>query len=396
MGLPLVVATAAALLGLVAASAGCRPDGPACPTAPDEGVLLQLQREQGGIKTAASAASSWRQADGRIPVWIWWDYDPKAAPGWGLPAYQEALVNSWKRFAPSDLFAIHYINHSNILEFLPDFPEETKRMYVEAKTDVIRTGLLASHGGVYFDADFLLARPLKEVTDKLEEVDFVTYSGGGQSCQKHGTFSSNFMAARKGNTFSTAWYEKQKKDVKQRCEPGDIFYQPVCCYTPEGAERECHIPWGRLGEGNGRRILRDLLKIPQDPKDRGTIGWSRQTAEDAQVSFHCFSEDEDKSGFAPFESEGLWGTLAGQSMTEEPLSTWNCEASGEDLSCTRPDGWVHHAKNFFCRHAYHFFTKGSSPQMKNQQYLGLKQKPWVMAKLLRKIEGDEERNCVGV
>lgn len=405
MFLPMRAVAAAALLGLATASAGCGLGGPACSTEElDESVLLQLR----SAEQDRSSTTSYTQADGRIPVWVWWDYNPDAKPGYGLPLYQEALTNSWNRFAPSDLYEIHYVNHSNILEFLPDFPEETKRVYVEAITDMIRTGLLAVHGGVYFDADFLLARPLKDITDKLKEVDFVTYCGEGQSCKLHGTFSSNFMAARKGNPFSTAWYEKQKKDLKQWCKPGKpgqtdeeaVFYQPVCCYTPEGAERECHIPWGRLGEGNGKRILRDLLKLPQEADDEAVLrrggedGWKRQTAEDASITFHCFSEDDDNAGFAPFPADAMWASIVDPSAKEESLSGWSCEyTGGEDLTCIQPNGQRTPKKNFFCRHAYHLFTKAASRMMKSQQYSDLKQKPYAIAKLLRKLEGDEERNC---
>lgn len=391
MPLPRAAAGAAALLAAAAVTAA----GPGA--AGDEFVLLQLKAaagstDTGGTSSTGSATGAFSQADGRIPVWIWWDYNPNAAPGWGLPAYQEALISSWKRFAPSDLFELHYVNHTNILDFLPDFPVEAKRMYVEAKTDVIRSGLLAKHGGVYFDADFLLARPLREITDKLNEVDFVTYSNYGQSCTKEGTFSSNFMAARKGNIFSETWYDKQKRDLAQRCTPGEIFHQPTCCYTPEGEERECHVPWGHLGEGNGQRILRDLLKIPINPEDpRGP--WTRQTPEDATISFHCFSEDEDSAGFAPFEADGMWGTLTDEAEPETHLSEMRCQSSGEDLTCAQGSGGKQHRKNFFCRHAYHLFTKANSPEMKNQPYPSFKQKPLVMAKILRKLEGDEERHC---
>ena len=48
--------------------------------------------------------------------------------------------------------------------------------YAVATSDVARMGLLAEHGGLYMDADFLVARPLAPLARMLENHDVVSYA----------------------------------------------------------------------------------------------------------------------------------------------------------------------------------------------------------------------------
>lgn len=35
--------------------------------------------------------------------------------------------------------------------------------------------------------------------------------------------------------------------------------QGVCCFTPDGQPRKCHIPWGGIGERTSHPVLKDLM-----------------------------------------------------------------------------------------------------------------------------------------
>merc|ERR1719282_153581 len=112
------------------------------------------------------------------------------------------------------------------------------------------------------DSDVLLTRNLTFITDHLQHADMVSYANSGQNCSK-GTFSSNVMAGRKGNALHRAWYEEAKRQLSQRCklpqkEDGKPAQQ-VCCYTPSGMERTCHVNWGGVGERIGHPQMKILL-----------------------------------------------------------------------------------------------------------------------------------------
>ena len=97
-------------------------------------------------------------ATSRIPVWVWYEY-PDNFP----PRYIRLNLQALQRNAPATHFNIIYVNHSTIGSHVPDLPDAFWRLPTRvAFSDAGRLGLLATHGGIYVDADFLV------LGDKLE------------------------------------------------------------------------------------------------------------------------------------------------------------------------------------------------------------------------------------
>lgn len=96
------------------------------------------------------------------------------------------LFTNFFTFTPHDTSVHPYqVTPDKIKSLVPDMPEEFDRMpYAAATSDLIRTALIALHGGVYLDTDFLVQHPLSEFTNELEHADFVSYESHGQDCQK--------------------------------------------------------------------------------------------------------------------------------------------------------------------------------------------------------------------
>jgi hypothetical protein len=69
------------------------------------------------------------------------------------------------------------------------------------------------------------------------------YGITGQSCDAKGGWSSNFIAARKGNRLSVAAWQAVKDKLKQRCvpDPDNKNRLPVCCYDPDGVSAFCCV-----------------------------------------------------------------------------------------------------------------------------------------------------------
>mmetsp|Transcript_98289 Transcript_98289/g.273390 ORF Transcript_98289/g.273390 Transcript_98289/m.273390 type:complete len:347 (-) Transcript_98289:155-1195(-) len=279
---------------VVATTADC--EGDCCEAAGSSGAAVPLHVVSLVQHTLKTSQPNALIGKGKLPVWVWWDY-PAGHTTSGLV---RAAMASWKAHAPDERFEFRFVNTSNVERWLPNAPEEFKRLpYPAAASDFVRAGLLAEHGGLYLDTDILLRVDLEQLLQKLNDgsVDIVTYENSGQSCEG-GSFSSNFLAGRKGNALSKAWYEEASRQLKTSC-PLEQWQdmdsrQGVCCYTPSGAPRTCHIPWGGLGERIGHRTLRAVLAA------QGQNGFK---------GLHCFRERLGE-GFGACESECLWEDMA--------------------------------------------------------------------------------------
>ena len=197
-------------------------------------------------------------------IWSFWDY---ARPEDVSPT-TELNLRTWRRHLPG--WRIVRVNHTNIENFIPDLPAEFFRMpYPAVKSDIARAGLLFHHGGLYMDTDFIVFSGVKDTLRELETNDVVTYGNTGQvgtRCRLGNSagsapFASNFMATRKGNAFSEAWWLNMKGAMRRVCRSGryNASVEQVCCHgddvdttttstgTVGGKEPPlCHIPWGRL------------------------------------------------------------------------------------------------------------------------------------------------------
>ena len=197
-------------------------------------------------------------------IWTFWDY---ARPEDVSPT-TELNLRTWRRHLPG--WRIVRVNHTNIENFIPDLPGEFFRMpYPAVKSDIARAGLLFHHGGLYMDTDFIVFSGVKDTLRELETNDVVTYGNKGQvgtRCRLGNSagsapFASNFMATRKGNAFSEAWWLNMKGAMRRVCRSGryNASVEQVCCHgddvdtttsstsTVGGKDPPlCHIPWGRL------------------------------------------------------------------------------------------------------------------------------------------------------
>ncbi|CAK9046258.1 C3H1-type domain-containing protein [Durusdinium trenchii] len=208
-------------------------------------------------------------------IFTLWEY--KSGP----PMSVTLNVEGWRRHSKGRCGEPVLINDDNVLTYLPDMPVEYFRMpYSQAKSDIIRYGLLFHHGGMYMDTDFLVVKDLDEILDLTQSYDLVSYiddsSGSLEkgACSKH--FSSNFMASRKGSTFMKAVWEKQKQLMVTHCPLSEREMEKVCCF--DNSRVECHIPWAGIGEGVSHGVFEEL------------------DSDGVAIKSYCFADDR---GFTP-------------------------------------------------------------------------------------------------
>lgn len=204
--------------------------------------------------TPEPTAEIQEEADGGCKIFTLWEY--KAGP----PLSVAINVEGWRRHSGGRCAPV-LINDENVLTYLPDMPKEYFRMpYSQAKSDIIRYGLLYHHGGIYMDTDFLVVKDLDEILTLIRSFDLVSYvdEGGGSlekgACSRH--FSSNFMASRKGSSFMKAVWEKQKHHMVTHCPLSERELEKVCCF--DSVNVDCHIPWAGIGEGVSHKVFDEL------------------------------------------------------------------------------------------------------------------------------------------
>eukprot|EP00035_Acanthoeca_spectabilis_P038980 m.57940 g.57940 ORF g.57940 m.57940 type:complete len:765 (+) comp9381_c0_seq2:178-2472(+) len=326
------------------------------------------------VATTPQALSGW-PPKGPIPVWVWMDYKE-------LPGFIELNLRILQHNAPSPQYEIHYVTPDTIRSLIPDMPKEFDQMpYAAATSDLIRTALIAHHGGVYLDTDFLVQFPLSQFTDELEHADFISYESHGQNCQK-GQFSSNFVAGRKHNALYQRSWDSIKAQLARRCEHKDgTKEQGVCCYTKTGEPRKCHVPWAGVGERTSHPILEKLLS-------EGPSSNFRIKCYGPDKSFVPPMQAKNNPKSAGFDSGHLaWVELDGKV----------CHREGSDLLCNAESGgkdggpWSGTSKSYFSRLAYHLFASiMATPKNRafspNQLLTGT----WAISELYRGAMGSQE------
>jgi len=372
---------------------------------------LTLQQQ---VLPALQSIPSRPQATGtaKYHIYTYWDYPS------GAPTLVELNVKSWKLHAPPGTEVV-LVNDSNIRDYVPDTPEEYFRLpYAAAKSDFIRAAVLYHNGGIYMDTDFLVMRSLGTVLAKLDEGwDIVAYSDlpgdvrSGSCAKTH--FSSNFMAAKKGNSFSKTWWENVKFKLTRVCGEGEMMAETICCheaFAKEPEQRKCHIPWAFLEhlkyppyDADVRSVRfssgaqQSKVKTPKNEEEkriRGAVERGKATAQQlpADVRLYCFSGSEGMAAHLNGEMYWqAWDPKAGATTTARLgtkfgfESRFDCKYTDSgDISCLQGT-WGKGQRvfyNFFGRTAYHlFFSTHKEPIKRPEQML---QGRWLLSEMYRR------------
>jgi len=321
-------------------------------------------------------------------IYTYWDYGNDPLPMIALN------VQTWLKHAPPDTELV-LVNESNFRDLIPDAPEELFRLpYAAAKSDIVRAAVLYHHGGLYLDTDFVVMKPLSNIFEKLAEGwDVVAYADNPAietgECDNN-DFTSNFMAARRGNVVSGTWWENIKTKLTRTCDVGGDGAEKVCCREAFSGDLEfCHIPWGhlewlknpvrdadassyhspptaisrRLGAGIGGpemdAVLAAIVEGNAEPKP---LPQHRR--------IFCFQGSQ---SFSPASNGNIywqrWDTKAratsadsGKDSTEHDLQFHCREAGNGDLKCDEGD-----VPNFFGRIAHHLFFSLMVPDEATRQ-----------------------------
>ena len=205
-----------------------------------------------------------------MPIWVWYEYASTPA------RYIQLNLQALHRNAPPSHFRIFYVNRSTIGEHVPDLPAAFWRLPTPvALSDAGRLALLATRGGIYLDADFLVLRSLLPVAELLTRVDVVGYPfspphGVAESsarCATTGRLSANFLAARPNASYFRMAWDTFRSLLPRRCSVARQRKIFICCHDartnqPLGKCRVPHATTDLMLSRVRHRIWPDAAPVP--------------------------------------------------------------------------------------------------------------------------------------
>ena len=185
---------------------------------------------------------SWMEATipNQLYVWVWVEYRDGE-----MPRHIYLNLLALKRHAPeAEGFRVVTLNASSLSQWISPLPEEFFRLkHRVAASDFARIALLAVWGGIYLDADVLIAKPLTYIRSLLDVYEHVVYASSHQPCQM-GVFSANWMAARPNTTLWRGAWERLQTALRSTCHRPKLGRdQLACCYNTLRAPIKCLTPW---------------------------------------------------------------------------------------------------------------------------------------------------------
>ena len=122
-------------------------------------------------------------------------------------------------------------------ETLPDYLPDLDPRILEVgelahKADLIRTRLVARHGGIWLDSDAIVLRDLSFLVDALEGADFVGFNNAGDLSISRPGVRINCFAARMGSVIMAEWVKAQTAKLDKTAfswrEVGTDLLHPIC------------------------------------------------------------------------------------------------------------------------------------------------------------------------
>jgi len=369
--------------------------------------LLQQNLLQIGRANLSTDTGKVTESPATPKIFTYWDYPEEISP------LVELNVRSWLTHAPPGTELVR-INDTNFRSFVPDTPDEIFKLpYAACKSDVVRAAVLYHHGGLYMDTDFVVMKDLSSVFHKLDEGwDVVAYSDNGGipsgECRARG-FTSNFMAARKGNIVSGTWWANIKAKLTRMCGQGEYEKEKVCCRAAFMDEdpQLCHVPWGHLewlkNPDNDADARSDApvagvpLKrnSPKEVKVLEAVELGKRPAkalpEDARI--FCFQGNESLSPH--LNGEVYWqkwdsdtrATSTAKADEDDYDTRFQCKDVKGDLVCDRGQ-WGQEPRvipDIWGRMAYHLFFSTSRREKRTAEEM--LQSDWMIAELYRRSLG---------
>lgn len=182
-------------------------------------------------------------------IWQYWETRGRK-PGFVDGLYEIARRNSG--------CTVTLVTPATLKDYLPDLPDDVLRIKeIAHKADMIRSMLVARHGGMWLDSDAVVLQDLNWLFDLLDDHEFVGFNNEGRLGEQRPWVRVNCFASRAGGAVISEWVSRQQAKFPRTTygweEIGTEILHPVCLSHRERVkilpfESICPIPWNKVEE----------------------------------------------------------------------------------------------------------------------------------------------------
>lgn len=189
----------------------------------------------------------------RRVIWQYWETRDEK------PAFVDGLHEIARQNSGCEVVQV---TPSTLARYLPDLPKEIETIKEMAhKADMIRSMLVARHGGMWLDSDAIVLRDLNWLFDVLDEHEFVCFNDNGQLEEARPWVRVNCFASRPDGAVVREWVARQHAKfprVEYRWEEiGTELLHPICLRHRIAVKvlpfsLVCPVPWNLVQMFEGK------------------------------------------------------------------------------------------------------------------------------------------------
>jgi Capsular polysaccharide synthesis protein len=196
----------------------------------------------------------------RNVIWQYWEtrgHKPAFIEG----LHQLALRNSGCE--------VVLVTPENLRHYLPQPPREVLRIrQIAHKADMIRSMLLARHGGMWLDSDAIVLHDLNWLFELLQRYEFVCFNDQGRLSEARPGVRVNCFLSRSSGVILREWVRQQHAKFPRTkygwTEIGTDLLHPICLAEGDRVkvlpfEMICPISWDRVAEFERRSADAELI-----------------------------------------------------------------------------------------------------------------------------------------
>ncbi len=217
------------------------------------------------------------------------------------------------------------VSPENVAEYIDDVPEAIFEIRELAhKADMLRTMLVAKHGGMWLDSDALVLHDLNPLFDLLNDHEFIGFNNRGSLAPPPPFVRVNCFLSRPGGKIVSEWVEKQHLKLPRTSfswrEVGSEILHPLCQASPGRSlildfATISPVAWNEWQfffrkDLNAARIIREcklvMINLPKG------VRYEDATRNSLLANLIAFAENpsrEPPSGSWPFNTESGFKSL---------------------------------------------------------------------------------------
>ena len=178
---------------------------------------------------------------------------------WETRGHKPAFIDGLHRLARRNSGCeVILVTPETLRRYLPELPREVLQIkQIAHKADMIRSMLVARHGGMWLDSDAIVLHDLNWLFELLQTYEFICFNNRGRLEETRPWVRVNCFLSRPDGHVAREWVRRQHAKFPRTKyeweEIGTELLHPICLAESKRVkvlpfEMICPIPWDRVAE----------------------------------------------------------------------------------------------------------------------------------------------------